>query len=293
MTPLAAVRCMETLLSPAAPTTLATSPPPGPIVAVEHLSPHDLVTYYRCPHEMELHRAQHLSWRTGQLMVPLTPSGTTPGAHSPLPPPPGETSQAQPGRLIVGPHDRLLYQDPDESGLPILFPPEQSHAHSFVRQHGSTLMDRDWGLSGRPDLVVRRGDGQLFPVEYKETHLWEGYMEHHGRFFDILQVIAECRLVETTWGSAPRFGVVYYGDSAGGGEREGYVEVPYGDAQRNWLQRSLAQIRADRIRAPVPADRNCQHCEPNRDGLCRYACGGFDQHRPNERDEPFHRRRFY
>lgn len=274
------------------PTSLPAASPSSSAPA-EHLSPHDIVTYFRCPHEMELHRAQHLSWRSGQAVQPLTPNATPPASHSPLPPPPGESSQAQPGRLIIGPHDLLLYEDPDESGLPILFPPEQSHVHAFLRQHGATLMDTAWGLSGRPDLVVRRGDGQLYPVEFKETHLWEGYQEHHGRFFDVLQVIAECRLVEAVWGSAPRFGVVYYGDTQGGGEREGYVEVPYGVPQREWLQAAMTIIRADRIRAPVPAERNCGHCEPNRDGLCRYASLGFEQHHPNERAEPFQRRRFY
>ena len=273
--------------------TIPAVPAATPAPAVEHLSPHDIVTYFRCPHEMELHRAQHLSWRTGQAVLPLTPTGTPPSGHSPLTAPPGESANAQPGRLIIGVHDLLLYQDPDESGLPILFPPEQSHAHAFVRQHGATLMDPSWGLSGRPDLVVRRGDGQVFPVEYKETHLWEGYHEAHGRFFDVLQAIAECRLVEAVWGAAPRFGVVYYGDAAGGGEREGWIEVPYGAPQRDWLQAAMTLIRADRIRAAVPAERNCEHCEPNRDGLCRYACGSFDQHHRNERPEPFARRRFY
>lgn len=273
-----------------APEPLATS---SSTLPVEHLSPHDIVTYFRCPHEMELHRAQHLSWRTGQPVAARTPLGTPPSLHSPLGPPPGESSNAMQGRLIVSIHDQLVYEDPDETGIPALFPSEQNHAKAFLRDHGPTLMDNSWGLSGRPDLVVRRGDGSYYPVEFKETHLWEGYHEAHGRFFDILQVIAECRLVEATWGAAPRAGVVYYGDTEGSGERQGTVEVPYGEPQRAWLQRAMTLIRADRIRAPVPAERNCNHCEPNRDGLCKYAQAGFSTSHRNEPEEPTHRRRFY
>lgn len=226
-------------------------------------------------------------------MAPRTPMGTPVAAHSPLGPPPGESSRAIPGRLLVGPHDQLVYEDPDEPGLPMLFAPEQNHARAFLRDRGPTLMDNSWGLSGRPDFVVRKGDGGIYPVEFKETHLWEGYQEAHGRFFDLLQVIAECRLVEATWGTAPRLGIVYYGDTEGSGGREGTVEVPYGDAQRAWLLQALALIRADRVRAPVPAERNCNHCEPNRDGLCHYAKAGFSTSHPNEPEAPSHRRRFY
>ncbi len=266
---------------------------PGEAIPLEHLSPHDLVTYFRCPHEMELHRSQHLSWRTGAPLAPRTPSGTVPLSHSPLFPPPVGDPRPVHGRLDVGPQDTLVYQDPDEPALPFLFPAERSHAHAFLRDHSATLEDRAWALSGRPDYVVRRPDGHFFPVEYKETHLFEDYPRHHGRFFDFLQVLAECRLVEATWGVAPVSGLVYYGDSSGGGEREGWVEVPYAGAPRAWLQTALKLIRADPVRAPVPQEGNCGHCEPNRDGLCAYPKVRFEDVHPSHRGEVPRARRFY
>ncbi|MFI5414766.1 MAG: hypothetical protein ACHQ16_03750, partial [Candidatus Lutacidiplasmatales archaeon] len=63
---------------------------------------------------------------------------------------------------------------------------------------------------------------------------------------------------------------------AGDGQREGWVEVAYGESEEHWLRAALVQIRADPVRAPVPAERNCAGCEPNREGRCRYATTGFD-----------------
>lgn len=272
------------------PATIAPSPVSAPL---EHLSPHDLVTYFRCPHEMELHRAQHLSWRTGKLIQPLTPLDATPQSHSPLGLPPFGHLVATEGRLDVFSGDQLIYEDPDESGLPMIFPPDANHSHLFLKDHGATLVDAAWGLSGRPDLVVRHKNGEVTPVEYKETHLFSNLYELHGRNFDFLQALAECRLVEATWGVRPKAGIVYYGDTAGGGRREGWVVVPYGDTERAWLERALTTIRADRVRAPVPNERNCPSCEPNRDGLCKFTRAGFDRMHPGERVNPPSPHRFY
>ena len=248
--------------------------------AVEHLSPHDLVTYYRCPYEMELHRARRVG--PGPAPAgPVTPPDVVPLRRSPLFDPPVGRAQANEGRLDVAPTDTLVYLDEHERGLPVLFPPERVSIHPSVRAHGLTLVDPELGLSGRPDLVVRRADGALFPVEYKSTHLFVGFHEAHGRAFDALQAIAECRLVHAALGVRPTHGVVLYGDVEGDGAREGWVEVPYGDAEERWLKVALSQIRADRTRAPVPAERNCSGCEPNGEGLCRYAAARFDRPHPH------------
>jgi hypothetical protein len=141
--------------------------------------------------------------------------------------------------------------------------------------HGGTLHDDAFGLSGRPDLIVRRASGDLVPVEYKSTHLFTGYHEAHGRAFDAIQVIAECRLVEAVSGRRPSHGVVLYGDVAGDGTREGWVEIPYGDAEEHWLRAALAQIRGDPVRPPVATERTCPSCEGNKLGLCRFAATPF------------------
>ena len=245
-------------------------------VPLEHLNPHDLVTYSRCPHEMELARARHLSMLHGNVVVARTPLGVVPLHHSPLLPPPTAGVKVVEGRLDVFTGDTLVYEDEGEDELPVLFPPEHVHIDPAFHGHGSTLIDPELEIAGRPDLIVRRADGSLFPIEYKSTHLFVGYHEAHGRTFDVIQAIAECRLVHATSGVRPKHGIILYGDAAGSGEREGFVEVPYGDAEEHWLRYALKQVRSDPERAPVPSERTCTSCEPNRDGLCRYASVGFN-----------------
>ena len=65
---------------------------------LEHLTPHDLVTYSRCPHEMELHRSDRASQLTGTPVTPRTPMGTRPEARSPLFSPPVHSVQVFEGR---------------------------------------------------------------------------------------------------------------------------------------------------------------------------------------------------
>jgi hypothetical protein len=217
---------------------------------------------------MELHRTHRHS--TGPLLLSdtLTLPMAPPEHHSPLFLPASPRVTVREGRLDIFPHDTLVYVDEGEDDLPMLFPPEQVRLDPAYRRHGANLMDDEFGLSGRPDLVVRRPDGMAYPIEYKSTHLFVGYHEAHGRPFDVLQAIAECRLVHAASGIRPKFGVVLYGDSDGDGGREGWVEVEYGDAEEHWLRAALTQIRADHARAPVPNERNCSGCEPNRASLC-------------------------
>ncbi len=242
---------------------------------LEHLTPHDLVTYSRCPHEMELHRQSRLSL-TGASPPPEDGRTlTSPLHHSPLFPPPHGDVRVFDGRLDVYPNDTLVYLDEGEDDLPLLFPPERVRPEEAFRRHGVNLRDDELGLSGRPDYIVRRAGDRYVPIEYKATHLFLGWkalhVENHGRAFDLLQAIAECRLVHAVSGMRPPYGIVLYGDRGADGEHEGWVEVPYGDREEHWLRAALMQIRADRERAPVPSDRTCPNCEPNRDGLCRFA----------------------
>lgn len=249
--------------------------------ALEHLTPHDLVTYFRCPHEMELARV-HRGHPVGGTVAPVrTPADVVPLRHSPMFAPPAGHLVVNEGRLDVSPHDRLVYEDPGEDDLPMLFPPEQVQLDPRFANGHPTLLDAAWGFAGRPDLVIQRADGSLVPVEYKETHLFVGYHEAHGRLFDTVQAVAECRLVEVAFGRRPPFGIVLYGDASGSGLREGWVQVPYGEAEERWLEVALAQVRSDPTRAPVPAERNCASCEPNALGLCRFAAarpGNGDGH---------------
>ena len=240
----------------------------------EHLTPHDLVTYSRCPHEMDLiHR-----WRAVE-------HGESPSAepvkraemHSPLLPPPIGHLKVYEGRIDLDPSTILVYLDEHERGLPLLFPPERVRPDPRLRVHGANLVDTELRLSGRPDFVVRLPDGTPVPVEYKSTHLFNGRLGWHGRTFDVIQAIAECRLVDAVLGERPPRGIVLYGDSAGHGDHEGWMEVEYTEAEERWLRYALAGIRSDDRRPPVPVDRHCAPCEANRDGHCRYAAVRFGQ----------------
>jgi len=242
----------------------------------EHLTPHDLVTYFRCPYEMELAREQHARAMGRPLLSPRTPLDVVPLRHSPMFAPPLGHLEVNEGRLDLSEHDVLVYEDAGEDDLPVLFPPERVRLDARFTNGHSTLIDAELGIAGRPDLVIQQGDGACVPLEYKETHLFVGYHEAHGRLFDTVQAIAECRLVHTVFGRRPPYGIVLYGDAAGGGEREGWVQIPYGDAEERWLKVVLAQVREDTVRAPVPAERNCGSCEPNAEGLCRFAAARYE-----------------
>lgn len=242
---------------------------------LEHLTPHDLVTYSRCPYEMELLHAHRATVGPGRNGFPRTPPDVIPLRHSPLFPPPTGGVQINDGRLDVSPADRLVYEDVGETGLPMLFPADQVELDARFQPPHSTLLDPAFGISGRPDFVVRQSTGDLVPVEYKSTHLFVGYHESHGRTFDVIQSIAECRLVHATFGRRPKYGLVLYGDVAGEGEHEGWVQVPYGDVAEGWLKAALFQIRTDATRAPAPAERVCSSCGPNREGLCRFSATRF------------------
>lgn len=245
------------------------------LTPLEHLTPHDLVTYSRCPFEMELQHRLRQAHLHGGPAPEMPGAGGSPLRHSPLFSPPQGAVRVFDGRLDLFPSDLLVYEDEGEDDLPVLFPPERVRPEETFRRHGVNLIDDEFGISGRPDFVLKRQGGLYVPVEYKATHLFLGWkalhLENHGRAFDLLQAIAECRLVHAVTGVRPQYGIVLYGDRGSDGEHEGWVEVPYGEAEEHWLRAALTQIRTDRERAPVPSERNCGSCEPNREGCCRFA----------------------
>ncbi|MGI0055497.1 MAG: CRISPR-associated protein Cas4 [Thermoplasmata archaeon] len=254
----------------------------------EHLTPHDLIAYFHCPHEMELTRAEHSAHVLGTPIAPRTPEHVVPLRHSPLFTPPLSSIEVVPGRLDLGPDDLLVYEDEGEDDLPVLFPPERVRKDPRFTTRPGTLHDPELNFAGRPDLVIARRGGELVPLEYKTTHLYTGYHDAHGRLFDTVQAIAECRLVEAAFGRRPPYAIVLYGDLAGDGTHEGWVKIPYTDADVHWLRAALIQVRTDSERAPVPAERNCGGCEPNALGLCRFAAARYEgpHHRTNWHPSP-------
>ncbi len=247
-------------------------PIPAPL---EPLSPHDLVTYYRCPREFAWQHARHAAGRPGSADPFLSASGA-PLARSPLAPPPLTGVTVTEGRLDLEAHECLVYEDEEEDGLPVLFPPERVRLDPRFRGPTATLIDPVLGLHGRPDFILQEVSGALVPVEYKATHLFSGYHNAHGRLFDTIQAIAECRLVTAAFGRRPSRALVLYGDEAGNGLHEGWVEIPYTEADERWLIGALETVRGDRVRAPVTNGRICASCAANEQGACRYAAARYE-----------------
>jgi CRISPR-associated exonuclease Cas4 len=66
------------------------------------------------------------------------------------------------------------------------------------------LYDRTLGLTGRPDYLVRKGKHTI-PVEVKTNQVSNAPYDSH-----IFQLAAYCRLVESTFGVRPPYGILHY-----------------------------------------------------------------------------------
>ena len=72
-----------------------------------------------------------------------------------------------------------------------------------------TMVSGRWGLTGRPDELRRLPDGTIVPVEIKSCRAPRSgvpYPSHRA------QLLVYCALVEETYGRAPPFGILAYGD---------------------------------------------------------------------------------
>jgi CRISPR-associated exonuclease Cas4 len=66
------------------------------------------------------------------------------------------------------------------------------------------LYDRQHGLAGRPDYLVRQGE-QIIPVEVKSGQVSGAPYDGH-----IFQLAAYCCLVESVYGVRPPYGILHY-----------------------------------------------------------------------------------
>jgi CRISPR-associated exonuclease Cas4 len=66
------------------------------------------------------------------------------------------------------------------------------------------LYDRTLGLTGRPDYLVQKGKHTI-PVEVKTSQVSHAPYDSH-----IFQLAAYCRLVESTFGVRPPYGILHY-----------------------------------------------------------------------------------
>jgi len=113
------------------------------------------------------------------------------------------------------------------------------------------LYDSNLGLTGRPDYLVQRGRSRI-PVEVKSGRAPQRPHRSH-----VLQLAAYCRLVETTTGERPAYGILKYADSA--------YKLQYTHA----LQKDLLQI-LETIRKAQDSSPGRSHNFPSRCRACGY-----------------------
>ena len=82
---------------------------------------------------------------------------------------------------------RIVYQDLVRDSIP-----------------AKTLYSRQYGLSGKPDMIVQKG-GKYIPVEIKSAEAPESPYPHHTA-----QLMAYCLLTEESTGICPPYGILLY-----------------------------------------------------------------------------------
>jgi CRISPR-associated exonuclease Cas4 len=114
------------------------------------------------------------------------------------------------------------------------------------------LVSKRYGLTGRPDYLVRTDEG-IVPVEAKSTR-----RPANGRPYDshLMQLAAYCLLVEDVLGADVPYGVVRYAD--------GEIAVDYTPELREELLALLAEMNearwADDVHRSHEDARRCNGC---------------------------------
>lgn len=126
--------------------------------------------------------------------------------------------------------------------------------------HSTTepLYDAELRLAGKPDYLVAQPDGLIIPVEVKSGRApmqpWPGH---------VLQLMAYCWLVETTYGARPTHGILQYKDRAFAVDYTAQLEEDLLDA----LDELRGDCDADYVGRDHQDGRRCRAC-----GF-REACG--------------------
>lgn len=148
------------------------------------------------------------------------------------------------------PTGRLVYSD---TGFAIgELAPAQMNAEGERQERA--LVSRRYGLTGRPDYLVRTNEG-IVPVEAKSTRrpaMGQPYDSH------LMQLAAYCLLVEDALGESVPYGVMRYAD--------GEVRVEYTPELRETLLELIEEIREARDAEDV----HRSHDEPRRCASCGY-----------------------
>jgi CRISPR-associated exonuclease Cas4 len=117
--------------------------------------------------------------------------------------------------------------------------------------NAQSLYAADVRLAGKPDYLVQQQDGLIIPVEVKSASApQEPYPGH------VLQLMAYCLLVETTYGVRPTHGILQYQDRA--------FAIEYTYSLEQDLLQTLDDMRYDQHAEEVERDhsdgRRCRAC---------------------------------
>ena len=112
-----------------------------------------------------------------------------------------------------------------------------------------TLRSVRYRLTGRPDVLRRLADGRVVPVELKSRAAPpRGPPPSHR-----IQVAAYCLLIEETYGVAPPYGVLRYGEG-----RE--YRIPWTPESRAELLRLRADLDRPYDGRATPSPAKCARC---------------------------------
>jgi CRISPR-associated exonuclease Cas4 len=123
------------------------------------------------------------------------------------------------------------------------------------------LISRRYGLVGKPDYLVRVGEGGrtvTIPVEVKSRKKPSTVYDNH-----VLQLATYCLLVEDHFKTTPRYGLLRYADAT--------VKIPFTEQLRAQVLAAADDIRRARHRDDIKRSHDdhhrCQQCG------YRAACG--------------------
>ena len=112
-----------------------------------------------------------------------------------------------------------------------------------------TLRSERYGMTGRPDLVRRQGDGRAIPIEIKSRGSFRsGPPRSH-----LVQLWAYCFLLEENERRPPRYGILRYADGV-------EYTVPYGPPERRIVLDLREEMGLPYDGRARPAPARCARC---------------------------------
>jgi len=136
--------------------------------------------------------------------------------------------------------------------------PRGQVVYSDLDRPGKALFSSHWGLSGKPDYIVRGRDGFLIPVEVKSSRSREPLPNH------LMQLAVYCLLIEENYRVKVPYGILVYADGV-------QHRIDFNCAMRERLLATLQEMRArlqdGQASRNHSSKRKCARC------WARHSCG--------------------